>query len=153
MSKEDIERLNTAIISSHVLKDEIKTAAVAGTNVSRISGNAPNSTACVLFHTPKAGFTYAVAEVKEKTRLEGKKYMPSTFLPESSQNNARHNACAGRQRIAMIMQNGQSEPSFRKAKKPPAVYMLIPQYSRFQKEVQANTLFQSIPFVLFPILR
>ena len=69
MSKEDIERLNTAIISSHTLKDEIKRAAVAGTNVSRISGNAPNSTACVLFHTPKAGFTYAVAAVKEKNRF------------------------------------------------------------------------------------
>lgn len=67
ISKHDIERLNIERNSSLILKDEIKTADIAGTNDSRIVGNKANRTACVLFHTPKAGFTYAVAE--EKTCL------------------------------------------------------------------------------------
>ena len=32
-------------------------------------------------------------------------------------------------------------------------YMLILQYNRFQKEAHADTLFRSIPFMLFPALR
>ena len=79
--------LATATITEviHILKDKTKADDIAGTNDRRIIGNRANRMACALLHTPKAGFTYAICE--EKTRRQGKKYMPSTSLPEIQQNN------------------------------------------------------------------
>ena len=80
------ERFNSERNIIHVLTDGIKMANNAGTSDNKMRGNKENRTTCVLFQTPKTGFTYAVGT--EKTRLYGKKNILSTFLPIIQQNRA-----------------------------------------------------------------
>ena len=67
ISKLDTKKLNNERNSNHILKDEIKAANIAGTNDRKRSGNKEHRMICVLFHAPKAGFTYAAGE--ERTCL------------------------------------------------------------------------------------
>ena len=76
----------------------------------KVGGNKEHITTCVLFQTPKAGFTYAVGT--EKIRLYGKKTILSTLLLVIQQNRAWHNSCMGRQRITIGIKTEEFEPSF-----------------------------------------
>ena len=110
ISRLDTERLNSERNIIHILTDGIKTANDAGRNDNKRRGNKDHITTCVLFQTPKIGFTYAVGA--EKTRLYGKKNILSTFLPIIQQKRAWPNSCMGRQRITMAIRAVKFEPRF-----------------------------------------
>lgn len=86
ISEEDDEIFRSAINNNHNLIEGIKIANIAGSIDNIIIGNAENKATCHLFHTPKAGFTYAA--ILENICLYGKKFILSTFLPDIQQKNA-----------------------------------------------------------------
>ena len=86
ISEEDVEIFRSAINNNHNRIEGIKIDNIAGSIDNIIIGNALSNIVCHLFHTPKAGFTYAA--ISEDFCLYGKKFILSTFPPDIQQKNA-----------------------------------------------------------------